>query len=134
MNHTEAFRNMAIMLIRSKQRLGVLAADYDITGVQATLLLSLEPGQPHKMSELADMFGCDASNITGLTDRLEEVGFMSRNQDPNDRRIRLIALTESGIELRKKLLHEMANSDAIGLGVLNQKERETMYQLLAKLV
>jgi DNA-binding MarR family transcriptional regulator len=58
---------------------------------------------------------------------------MSREQDPNDRRIRLISLTTKGIALRKKLLNELANSDAIGLGVLNTQDREKMYELLAKL-
>lgn len=134
MNQIEAFRNLAMMLLRSKQRLSMLAAEHDITGVQATLLIILEPNKPLKMSYLAEMFECDASNITGLTDRLEDVGLISRDQDPKDRRIRLLSLTKKGLKLRADILAQMAESDAIGLNVLSMNEREQMYKMLAKLV
>lgn len=134
MNETEAFRNLAMMLLRSKQRLGILAAEHEITGVQATLLLILEPNKPQKMSYLAEMFECDASNITGLTDRLEEVGLISRDQDPYDRRIRLISLTKKGVTIRSNILQDLARSDAIGIGVLSDKDQEKLYEILAKLV
>ena len=133
MNNTEAFRNLAMLLLRSKQRLGLLAAEHDITGVQATLLLILEPQKPQKMSYFADMFECDASNMTGLTDRLEQVNLIRREHDPADRRIRLIQLTDAGLVLRKKLLSELANSDAIGLGVLSNSDRDSLFKILAKL-
>lgn len=133
MEHTEAFRNLAILLLRSKQRLGLLATDYEITGVQATLLLILEPHNALKMSYLAEMFECDASNITGITDRLEQVQLINREQDPNDRRIRLISLTEKGRQLRKKFLSELEQSDAIGLGSLSAADREKLFEILAKL-
>lgn len=86
------------------------------------------------MSYLAEMFECDASNITGLTDRLEQVDLITRVQDPNDRRIRLIGLTKQGLILRKKLLKDMAKSESIGLDVLSDSDREKLYELLAKLV
>jgi len=133
MDNTEAFRNLAMLLLRSKQRLGLLAAEHDITGVQATLLLILEPQKPQKMSYFADMFECDASNMTGLTDRLEQVNLIRREHDPADRRIRLIQLTDAGLVLRKKLLSELANSDAIGLGVLSNSDRDSLFKILAKL-
>jgi DNA-binding MarR family transcriptional regulator len=133
MENTEAFRNLTMLLLRSKQRLGLLAAEHEITGVQATLLLILEPRKPQKMSYFADMFECDASNMTGLTDRLEQVNLIRREHDPADRRIRLIQLTDEGLALRKKILSELANSDAIGLGILSNRDREDLFKILAKL-
>lgn len=133
MDNTEAFRNLAMLLLRSKQRLGTVAAEYDITGVQATLLLILEPQKPQKMSYFADMFECDASNMTGITDRLEQVDLIRRQPSLADRRIKLIQLTDTGFALRKKLLEELANSDAIGLGVLSASDRDNLFKILAKL-
>ncbi len=133
MEHTEAFRNLAMLLLRSKQRLGVLATEYDITGVQATLLLILEPNKSVKMSYLAEMFECDASNVTGITDRLEQVHLINREQDLTDRRIRLISLTDNGSQLRKKFLSGLEQSDAIGLGGLTTADREKLFEILAKL-
>lgn len=133
MANIEAFRNLAMVLLRSKQRLRVFAAEHEITGVQAMVLLILEVKKPQKMSYFSELFECDASNVTGITDRLEQVGLIRRENDLNDRRIRLIQLTDEGIVLRKKLLSELANSDAIGLDVLSKSDKNKLFEILAKL-
>jgi DNA-binding MarR family transcriptional regulator len=48
------------------------------------------------MRRLAEQMNCEASNLTGLVDRLEIRGLVERRADPVDRRVRQLALTEEG--------------------------------------
>lgn len=54
-----------------------------------------------KMSELARCAGLEPSTMTGLLDRMERQGFVTREADPDDRRALRIHLTESGRSLRE---------------------------------
>src|ERR1700693_5035913 len=54
------------------------AAEHDLSPPQLFLLRRLEPGKPTPMNELAAFLGCDASNVTGLVDRLETRGVLER--------------------------------------------------------
>ncbi|MEP7347427.1 MAG: MarR family transcriptional regulator, partial [Gemmatimonadaceae bacterium] len=78
--------------------------DFDLTPAQAQLLLQLDPDRPVPMSELATTLGCDASNVTGLVDRLEERGLIERRSAEADRRVKMIAVTVPGGKQRRKLL------------------------------
>ena len=64
--------------------------------------------EPRPMGELAAMMRCDSSNMTGIVDRLEERGLVERTAAEGDRRIKLIALTRQGQELRTEMTRRMA--------------------------
>jgi DNA-binding MarR family transcriptional regulator len=51
------------------------------------------------MSRLAEMIDISLSNATGLIDRMEERGFVERVRVPDDRRVVLVRITESGRKL-----------------------------------
>jgi DNA-binding MarR family transcriptional regulator len=73
------------------------AEENDMTGAQVRALLSLD--EPSPMSSLAGHMGCDASNVTGIADRLEARGLI-RRETGTDRRIKLLALTPDGEKVR----------------------------------
>ena len=52
------------------------------------------------MSSLAGMLFCDASNVTGIVDRLEARGLIERRPAAQDRRVKLLALTPAGEQVR----------------------------------
>jgi MarR family transcriptional regulator, organic hydroperoxide resistance regulator len=56
------------------------------------------------MISLAETLRCHDSNVAGLVDELEARGLVVRRGDPNDRRVKLIALTTAGEDLRERLL------------------------------
>src|ERR671935_203891 len=60
------------------------------------------------MNELAEALACDASNVTGLVDRLEARGFVERRAAPADRRVKTLVLTPAGIALRRRVLERMS--------------------------
>ncbi len=101
--------------------------DRSITAPQATLLRVMDPDRPAPMSALATALGCHASNVTGLVDRLEEQGLVTRRPSEEDRRVKHIALTPKGIEVRNDLRSELfapppelARLDEEELGVLEK--------------
>ena len=80
-----------------------LAAEYELSPPQLAALKALHPEEPVAMSELAGILGCDNSNVTGIVDRLEYRGLVERRPAEHDRRVKLLALTEDGQELRDVL-------------------------------
>src|SRR5438874_7948972 len=68
-------------------------ADFDLSPVQCHVLHLIEPGRPLPMRRLAETLSCDASNVTGLVDRLESLGLVQRQAAARDRRVRVLHLT-----------------------------------------
>jgi len=54
-----------------------------------------------KMIDLARASGLEPSTMTGLLDRMEREGFVTREPDPDDRRVQKIMLTNSGRGVRR---------------------------------
>src|SRR5947209_18347631 len=88
-------------------RLSPSGAARDLSPIQCHVLHLIEPGRPLPMSRLADTLSCDASNVTGLIDRLESRGLVRRQPSPGDRRVKVITLTPIGSRLRAPLLRQM---------------------------
>jgi len=78
------------------------AAAFDLTKQQAHALYVLGSEGPRTMSDLAETLACDASSVTGLIDRLEARGLVSRHNVPNDRRMRMLAVTPAGSRLQQR--------------------------------
>jgi DNA-binding MarR family transcriptional regulator len=96
---------LMIKLFHSHRRaFSSIAAEAELGPSQLQLLMNIKPGSTPPMSELAEALYCDASYITSLVDKLEARGFVERRANPSDRRVKQIALTEAGCELRDKLL------------------------------
>src|SRR5947209_16652798 len=84
--------------------------EFDLSPAQCHVLHLIEPGRPLPMRKLAETLSCDASNVTGLVDRLEERGLVARRPSPDDRRVKELRLTPAGERLRSGLLQRMASS------------------------
>ena len=104
------------------------ADEIDMTGAQVRALLSM--GEPSPMSSLAEHMGCDASNVTGIADRLEARGLI-RRETGTDRRIKLLALTPEGEKVRDRLRERL--SETSPAGSLTDAERSTLKTLLTKM-
>ena len=84
------------------------------------------------MREVAYKLGCDASNITGIVDRLEARGLLRRRTDPADRRIKHLTLTPEGVRLRQRV--EDLVAVAPGVSGLSRVEQRTLRDLLRRAV
>jgi DNA-binding MarR family transcriptional regulator len=97
---------------------------------QAKVLILLR--QPLPMRALAGLLACDASNITGLVDRLEAQGLVSRHLNPADRRVKNVVATEKGMEA-VRLVRAGMRSTSAAFDRLDDEGRRNLYELLGQL-
>lgn len=101
-----------------------------LTGPQALLLRNLEAPMP--MCQVADKLRCDASNVTGIVDRLEARGLVERRTLLSDRRVKQLVLTEQGGRFCKRI--EALLSAVPGVSGLSESERVALRDLLLRAV
>ena len=96
------------LFVQQKPRHIAIAAEFDLSPMQAFALRLIEPGTPLAMSVLAEALHCDASNVTGIVDRLEVRGLITRRGADHDRRMKMLVVTEKGAALRERLLERIS--------------------------
>jgi DNA-binding MarR family transcriptional regulator len=94
-------------------------------------LIHLSPDHARPMRDLAEHWGCDASYITGLVDRLEEQGLAERRAHPTDRRVKTVVLTEQGVEAKQRVLDILWEPPA-AFAALTAAEQRQLRDLLRK--
>src|SRR5919197_5430965 len=82
-------------------------AELNLSPPQAYALRQLAPERPLPMRDLADSLACDASNVTGIVDRLERRGLVARQVSSSDRRVKTLVVTAEGVALRERLLRRL---------------------------
>jgi MarR family transcriptional regulator, organic hydroperoxide resistance regulator len=100
---SEAWGLMHELFHASRPRFQEVAAQFHLSPPQVRALGVLDPGRPVPMSELAEALHCDNSNVTGIVDRLEDRGLVERRSAPHDRRVKMLAVTEHGAEVRRRV-------------------------------
>ncbi|MGC0327386.1 DNA-binding MarR family transcriptional regulator [Streptomyces sp. SAI-170] len=106
------------------------AASENLTASQAKTLNVLRRG-PAAMRVLAAILTCDASNMTGIVDRLEKRGLVQREPSPTDRRVKNVVITTEGERVIDVIRGKMHTTRA-GLDRLDDEERSTLYALLER--
>ncbi|MET8539669.1 MarR family transcriptional regulator [Kitasatospora sp. NPDC004799] len=108
------------------------AAARSLTGAQAKVLALLRRG-PMPMRQIAQTLSCEPSNITGIVDRLESRGFVTREADRHDRRVKLVAATDTGAAASEEL-RESLNFAREPLAALGPDERTALRDLLRRML
>jgi DNA-binding MarR family transcriptional regulator len=106
-----------------------LAAEHELSAVQAKVLLQLQPEGAITMRTLAAQLQYDASNLTGVVDRLEALGMVRRHSHPRDRRSKGVALTADGLRVRQAFWERLTNNSG-PLGRLNSRQLANLRALL----
>ncbi len=97
---------------------------------QAKVLMRLDSHGPMNQATLAGLLGFAPRSVTEAVDGLERDGYVSRSDDPNDRRARIVALTPGGREaLAAAMTVRCTAMDQI-FGVLDPAERAQLVSLL----
>jgi DNA-binding MarR family transcriptional regulator len=109
---------------------GLQPGEFDVL---ATLRRS---GKPYMLSptHLYETVMISSGGMTNRLDRLERAGLVERRLDPNDRRGKLIALTDAGKRVIDETIdRHVANEERI-LSVLTLAEQKKLNALLRKLI
>jgi len=127
----EAWALMQRLFAPQRKRFMALAAEYELSPPQLGALKALHPDHPVAMSELAEILGCDNSNVTGIIDRLEYRGLVERRPAEHDRRVKLLALTEDGCELRDSI-GDRLHAPPDELAALSAADQRALRDILAR--
>jgi len=112
---------------------GAALAELGLGFAQAHALRMLDPDEPIAMSALAERLFCDASNVTGLVDRLEARGLVERRSSEHDRRVKALTLTPAGVALRDQVLAVMSEPPA-AIAALPPADQRALRDILARAV
>ena len=78
------------------RRFDAALAPCGLTHGQFSLLNALNTPQPRPMAPVAALLGMDRTTLTAALKTLERNGLVQASPNPQDRRARLLALTDSG--------------------------------------
>jgi MarR family transcriptional regulator, organic hydroperoxide resistance regulator len=129
----EAWAQIFDLIRADRARLYAVWEEHGLTPAQGHVMLHLEPGQPVPMRELADSLWCDASNVTGLIDKLEVRGLVARQPHPNDRRVKQLVFTERGEAMRAAILGRLAEPPPM-IRALSLRDRRALRDILRRAV
>ncbi|GHG72982.1 MarR family winged helix-turn-helix transcriptional regulator [Streptomyces griseocarneus] len=135
--HTDALTVEVVELVgtvvaRYHEEYEEAAAKHSLTGAQARVL-ALLAREAMPMRRIAQKLKCEPSNVTGIVDRLEGRGLVERRPDPDDRRVKLAAVTEDGRETAGRLRASL-NFAREPLAGLSTEERTTLRDLLRRML
>ena len=86
-----------------RQLLWQRASELDLTYAQSQVLFHVADHAGCHMGDVAKAFGVTLPAVTHIVDRLEEKQFLSRADDPGDRRVYILELTRTGRALVQEL-------------------------------
>src|SRR5437588_11890822 len=81
---SEAWQLLVKFFFSQRADLPTLAAQFELSPAQCHVLHLIEPERPVPMGRIAAALACDASNVTGLIDRLESRGLVRRHPSAED--------------------------------------------------
>lgn len=86
-----------------------------------------------KQEELIKLTGLNGSNVTRTTQKLMDMGLVTKEKNEEDRRGFLLELTEEGDALYDQILDTVTSCQAKFLSRLTKKEQEIFDRILGKL-
>ena len=126
----EASELLFELLQAQKRRFHGFAKEQGLSPQQAATLWSLEPGIGMPMNALAELLMCDASNVTGIVDKLEARG-LARREQAEDRRVKVLVLSAAGEALREEIRARLMAPPAWLLR-LNRDDQRTLRDILKR--
>ncbi len=129
----EAMLNILRTNDQFQNRFGRLFREYGLTASQYNILRILRgEGKPLPSLEVADRMVQVVPAITGLIDRLEKAGFVSRHRGERDRRVVYIEITDEARKLLERMDRPVIDLHHKLIGHLTRNELQDLTRLLEK--
>jgi len=109
---------------------GLTRSEYELL---VMLVMSLDSDKKaFTVTEISSLLQITPAGVTHLINPLEETGYIERLQDPSDRRIVRIGLTQKGTQVAEALISEV-RENLIGLvNHLGEEDSKTLIRLMSK--
>jgi DNA-binding MarR family transcriptional regulator len=126
-------------LIRRAQQIAVAVfmdecGRFDVTPVQYAALTAIGVQPDIDATRLSQLIALDRSTTGSVLERLEAKALVQRNASPEDRRIKLLRLSDSGRALLREVEAAVERAQQRIVAPLQPDERKTFLRLLARLV
>src|SRR3712207_4524032 len=109
-------------------------ARLDVTMPQMKVLMLLGLHGSAPVSQLAQQMRVSPPNVTGILDRLEQHGWVRRTNDPHDRRVVRVVLTDEGRRLLDGIQEASAESTRARLAEIAPEDQAAPRQGLRALM
>jgi DNA-binding MarR family transcriptional regulator len=114
---------------------GKMAAQGGLASAQQWLLLGeIERREGISLKELRQSTLVTKQNITGMVERLRQGGYITTYNDPNDRRVTRVRLTEEGRIVLQMLRPISQASNGETFGTLKPEELNQLASLLERVI
>ena len=107
---------------------------FGITGPQLWALKTISQNESLSLSDLSERMYLHPSTMTGVIDRLERKGYVTRSRDKVDRRVIYVQLSAEGKRLAKRAPNPAQGKMIYGLKQLKKGELNLIYDSVQKLV
>lgn len=124
------FQQIAVAVFQAEMD----AIGSDITPVQYAALAAVAALPGIDQATLAGEIAFDRTTITGVIDRLEAKGLVSRQVNAKDRRARVLAITPEGLAMLERIRPGVEAAQGQLTRGLSAQETETLMHLLRKAV
>lgn len=97
------------------------------------VLSALDRSPIRTQAALAEAIGAGKTRIIPTLDELQGHGYIERMPDPDDRRARLLAITDSGRSIKDAVQADIQRGEEQWLGQVSANEREVFLRVLDQL-
>jgi DNA-binding MarR family transcriptional regulator len=97
------------------------------------VLSALDRSPVRSQAALAEAIGADKTRIIPTLDDLQDRRYIERRPDPDDRRVRLLALTEAGRAAKDAAQEDIQRGEECWLGKLSADDRRVFLHVLRQL-
>jgi len=104
-----------------------------IRGPDAMIMVRIAHEGSSSLVELSKMLGHAHTAILRHIDNLEEKGYLKRTPHPRDRRIKIVDLTEKGLDIVPQITSIVANIHQQALADFSKTENEQLFRFLRRL-
>ena len=98
-----------------------------------SVLLALDGSPVRTQAALAETIGADKTRIIPVLDELQDQGYLERRADPDDRRVRLLEITDSGRAVKDATQAAIQRGEERWLQELSAPDRRVFVRALQQL-
>ena len=107
---------------------------FDLTPVQYAALIAIHTHPGIDATRLSAVIAFDRSTLGSVIERLQAKDFVERKPAPEDKRIKLLYLTKSGVAILREIIPAVERAQARMLEPLKPADRKALMGLMTQLV
>jgi DNA-binding MarR family transcriptional regulator len=101
---------------------------------QVAAFIYLTQDSAIRQDELVSKIGVDKAIGTRVIKKLDEGGYVRRRNDPEDRRVSLISLTNDGAAMKRDIVEVLTSLNRSILKDFTEEELETTHKILDRMI